>query len=50
MSETLLTRTERARLPEKFRPAWDTMQALTGEPTFVEVFASASIESHCSSV
>ena len=40
MSETLLARTERARLPEKFRPAWDTMQALTGEPTFVEVFAS----------
>ena len=40
MSETLLARTERARLPETVPPAWDTMQALTGEPTFVEVFAS----------
>jgi alkylhydroperoxidase family enzyme len=40
MSNTLLTRTPRARLPEPFRPAWDAMQALTEEPTFVEVFAS----------
>ena len=40
MSDTLLTRTPRARLPERFRPAWDAMQKLTEEPTFVEVFAS----------
>jgi alkylhydroperoxidase family enzyme len=40
MSDTLLTRTPRARLPERFRPAWDAMQELTEEPTFVEVFAS----------
>ena len=40
MSDTLLTRTPRARLPERFRPAWDAMQKLAEEPTFVEVFAS----------
>jgi alkylhydroperoxidase family enzyme len=40
MADTLLSRTPRARLPERFQPAWDAMQALTEEPTFVEVFAS----------
>jgi alkylhydroperoxidase family enzyme len=40
MSDTLFTRTPRDRLPENFRVAWDTLNALTGEPAFVEVFAS----------
>lgn len=40
MADTLLSRTPRAGLPERFQPAWDAMQALTEEPTFVEVFAS----------
>jgi alkylhydroperoxidase family enzyme len=40
MADTLLSRTPRARLPERFQPAWDAMQTLTEEPTFVEVFAS----------
>jgi len=40
MADTLFTRTPRARLPAQFHLAWDTMQKLTGEPTFVEVFAS----------
>ena len=40
MAETLFTRTPRDKLPEKFHLAWDTLNALTGEPAFVEVFAS----------
>lgn len=40
-SPTPFTRTARDDLPERFRPAWDTLNALTGEPTFIEVFASA---------
>lgn len=40
MSDTLFTRTPRDRLPENFHVAWDTLNALTGEPAFVEVFAS----------
>lgn len=40
MSETLFTRTPRDKLPEKFHLAWDTLNKLTGEPAFVEVFAS----------
>ncbi|HEX7373593.1 MAG TPA: carboxymuconolactone decarboxylase family protein [Steroidobacteraceae bacterium] len=40
MSETLFTRTPRAQLPEQFHLAWDTLNQLTGEPAFVEVFAS----------
>ncbi len=40
-SPTPFTRTTRDDLPERFRPAWDTLNALTGEPTFIEVFASA---------
>lgn len=40
MSETLFTRTPRDELPEKFHVAWDTLNSLTAEPAFVEVFAS----------
>ena len=40
MADTLLARTPRDELPEQFRLAWDTMNRLTGEPTFVEVFAA----------
>ncbi len=40
MTETLFTRTPRDELPEKFHLAWDTLNKLTGEPAFVEVFAS----------
>jgi alkylhydroperoxidase family enzyme len=40
MADTLFTRTPRNRLPEQYHLAWDTMNRLTGEPTFVEVFAS----------
>jgi alkylhydroperoxidase family enzyme len=40
MSETLFTRTPRDKLPEKFHLAWDTLNKLTAEPAFVEVFAS----------
>lgn len=40
MSDTLLNRIPRNRLPEQFHLAWDTMNQLTEEPTFVEVFAN----------
>jgi alkylhydroperoxidase family enzyme len=40
MAETPFTRTARAQLPEQFHLAWDTLNGLTGEPAFVEVFAS----------
>jgi alkylhydroperoxidase family enzyme len=39
MSETLMSRTPRAELPARFHQAWDTLNHLTGEPSFVEVFA-----------
>lgn len=39
MSETLLTRTPRDALDPKWHQAWDTLDALTGTPQFVEVFA-----------
>lgn len=39
MTQTLLSRTPRAELPAQFHQAWDTLNALTGEPSFVEVFA-----------
>lgn len=39
MTETLLSRTPRAALPARFHEAWDTLNSLTGEPSFVEVFA-----------
>lgn len=41
MSETLFTRTPRDRLPPEIVPAWDMLNRLTGEPTFIEVFAQA---------
>jgi len=40
MADTLFTRTPRDRLPQQYHLAWDTMNQLTEEPTFVEVFAS----------
>jgi alkylhydroperoxidase family enzyme len=40
MADTLLNRIPRNRLPEQFHLAWDTMNQLTEEPTFVEVFAN----------
>jgi alkylhydroperoxidase family enzyme len=40
MTETLFTRTPRDQLPERYHLAWDTMNRLTEEPTFVEVFAA----------
>lgn len=40
-TDTLFTRTPRDDLPERFRPAWDMLDRLTGEPTFIEVFAAA---------
>lgn len=40
MADTLLSRIPRNRLPEQFHLAWDTMNTLTEEPTFVEVFAN----------
>lgn len=41
MVDTLFTRTPREKLPEGIRPAWDMLDKLTGEPTFIEVFAQA---------
>jgi len=41
MADTPLTRMPRAHLPQDFHLAWDTLNRLTGEPTFVEVFAQA---------
>lgn len=41
MADTLFTRTPRDELPEGFRPAWDMLNKLTGEPTFIEVFGQA---------
>jgi len=41
MADTLFTRTPRAHLPAGFQPAWDALNRLTGEPAFIEVFASA---------
>jgi alkylhydroperoxidase family enzyme len=41
MTQTLFTRTPRSALPEGVAPAWDMLNRLTGEPTFIEVFAQA---------
>ena len=41
MADTPMNRIPRERLPEQFHLAWDTLNRLTGEPTFVEVFAQA---------
>jgi alkylhydroperoxidase family enzyme len=40
-TDTQFKRTTRDELPNRFRPAWDMLNKLTGEPTFIEVFASA---------
>ena len=39
MADTLMTRIRRDELPQPLHVAWDTLNKLTGEPTFVEVFA-----------
>ena len=41
MSSTLLSRTDPAAMPAELRQVWGTLNELTGEPTFVEVFAQA---------
>ncbi|MDE2348900.1 MAG: hypothetical protein KGL92_10395, partial [Gammaproteobacteria bacterium] len=41
MSETSFTRIGRDRLAPEWQPAWDTLHKLTGDATFVEVFAQA---------
>ena len=41
MTQTLFTRTPRSAVPEGVAPAWDMLNRLTGEPTFIEVFAQA---------
>lgn len=41
MTDTLFTRTPRAALAPQWQPAWDTLQKLTGDATFVEVFAKS---------
>lgn len=41
MSETLLPRVPRDELSDGQRMAWDALNALTGTPTFVDVFANA---------
>jgi alkylhydroperoxidase family enzyme len=41
MADTPMNRIPREQLPEQFHLAWDTLNRLTGEPTFVEVFAQA---------
>ena len=39
MADTLMTRIRRDELPQPLHVAWDTLNKLTGEPPFVEVFA-----------
>ena len=41
MSETLFTRIGRGQLAPEWQPAWDTLNKLTGDACFVEVFAQA---------
>jgi alkylhydroperoxidase family enzyme len=41
MTDTLFTQIDRNRLAPPWQPAWDTMNKLTGDATFVEVFAQA---------
>ncbi len=41
MTDTLFTRIDRDRMAPQWRPAWDTLNQLTGDATFVEVFAQA---------
>jgi alkylhydroperoxidase family enzyme len=41
MTDTLFTRTGRDQIASQWRPAWDMLNKLTGDATFVEVFAQA---------
>ncbi len=41
MSDATIERIPRGDLPEAFAPAWDMLNKLTGEPAFVEAFATA---------
>lgn len=41
MAHTALSKVPRSQLPAQFQAAWDALDQLTGEPTFVEVFAQA---------
>jgi alkylhydroperoxidase family enzyme len=41
MTDTLFTRTDRDHMARPWRPAWDMLNQLTGDATFVEVFAQA---------
>ena len=41
MSATPLTRMPPDKMPDELREIWKTLNELTGEPTFVEVFAQA---------
>ena len=41
MTDTLLTRTDRDHMAKPWQPAWDMLNQLTGDATFVEVFAQA---------
>jgi alkylhydroperoxidase family enzyme len=41
MTDTLFTRTGRDHLAAPYQPAWDMLHKLTGDATFVEVFAQA---------
>jgi alkylhydroperoxidase family enzyme len=41
MIDTLLTRIDRTHMAPEWQPAWDMLNKLTGDATFVEVFAQA---------
>ncbi|NJO13184.1 MAG: carboxymuconolactone decarboxylase family protein, partial [Gammaproteobacteria bacterium] len=41
MIQTSLSRVSRQQLPEEFHLAWETLNRLAGDATFVEVFAQA---------
>ena len=41
VTNTLFTRTDRHHLAAQWQPAWDMLNGLTGDATFVEVFAQA---------
>lgn len=41
MADTPMRRIPRGELPEELQAVWDRLHQLTGEPTFVEVFAQA---------
>lgn len=41
MTDTLFTRTDRSHMAKQWQPAWAMLNELTGDATFVEVFAQA---------